>query len=381
MISIEKIIGNNKKVSTTYQALVDDVSIGDMILVDDGKIELKVKGIQQTEVTTEVVHGGMLKSKKGINLPYSNVSAPSMTPKDIADLEFGLEQNVDWIALSFVRKAADVLELKKRIAAEGKSIKVISKIEKPDAIKNIDEIIEASDALMVARGDLGVEIIMEEVPMVQKMIVRKCNQACKPVIIATQMMESMIDNLRPTRAETNDIANAVMDGADAVMLSAETAAGKFPIQAVMSMAKTIRTVEDMGDIYDKFYEIDQSSPTLHNDSVVLTACRLSKQIKSKAIVGMTTSGYTAFRISCHRPKANIFIFTSNRSLLTTMNLVWGVRAFYYDAMVSTDDTFSDIEKILKQKGHIDQGDVFISTASMPIHAKLRTNMLKVNIAE
>ena len=213
------------------------------------------------------------------------------------------------------------------------------------------------------------------------MIVKKCNRACKPVIIATQMMESMIDNLRPTRAETNDIANAVMDGADAVMLSAETAAGKFPVQAVKSMSRTILTVEDMGNIYDKFDEPQPDSPTVYSDSVVLTACRLSKQIYAKAIVGMTTSGYTAFRVSSHRPKANIFIFTSNRALLTSMNLIWGVRGFYYDAMVSTDDTFADIERILKEKGHIKKDDVFISTASMPIHAKYRTNMLKVNIAE
>lgn len=381
VITTEKIVGNSQKVSTTYKALVNDVSVGDMILVDDGKIELKVTAINGSEVVTQVVHGGVLKSKKGINLPFSNVSAPSMTPKDIEDMEFGLQNDVDWIALSFVRKAADVNELKARIKSFGKDIKVISKIEKPEAIKNIDEIIEASDALMVARGDLGVEIVMEEVPMVQKMIVKKCNEACKPVIVATQMMESMIDNLRPTRAETNDIANAVMDGADAVMLSAETAAGKFPVPAVLSMARTIRTVEQMGDIYDKFYDVNPKSNTVLSDSVVLTACRLSKQTNAKAIVGMTTSGYTAFRVSCHRPKANVFIFTSNRSLLTTMSLIWGVRGFYYDAMVSTDDTFADIEKILKDKGHIEKGDVFISTASMPIHAKHRTNMLKVNITE
>lgn len=381
-ITTEKMLGNSQKVSTTYQSLVDDVAIGDMILVDDGKIELKVKSINGREVVTEVVHGGILKSKKGINLPFSNVSAPSMTEKDIEDLAFGLENDVDWIALSFVRTAADVLDLKKRISAQGKQTRVIAKIEKPEAVKNIDEIIEASDALMVARGDLGVEIVMEEVPMVQKMIVRKCNKACKPVIIATQMMESMIDNLRPTRAETNDIANAVMDGADAVMLSAETAAGKFPIPAVLSMAKTILTVEAMGDIYYKTNEDqDPSSPTSYSDSVVRTACSLSEQTNAKAIVGMTTSGYTAFRISSHRPKANIFIFTSNKSLLTSMNLIWGVRGFYYDKMVSTDDTFADIERILKEKGHIEKGDVFITTASMPIHAKLRTNMLKVNITE
>lgn len=382
IITTEKMIGNSQKVSTTYQSLVDDVAVGDMILVDDGKIELKVKAINGKEVTTEVVHGGILKSKKGINLPFSNVSAPSMTEKDIEDLEFGLENDVDWIALSFVRKAEDVLDLKRRIAAKGKHIRVIAKIEKPDAIKNIDEIIDASDALMVARGDLGVEIVMEEVPMVQKMIVKKCNKACKPVIIATQMMESMIDNLRPTRAETNDIANAVMDGADAVMLSAETAAGKFPVPAVLSMARTILTVESMGDIYDKFYDdLDTDSPTSYSDSVVRTACSLSQQTQAKAVVGMTTTGYTAFRISGHRPKANIFIFTGNRALLTTMNLIWGVRGFYYDKMVSTDDTFTDIERILKEKGHIATGDVFITTASMPIHAKHRTNMLKVNITE
>lgn len=381
IITSEKMIGNSKKVSTTYKGLIGDVSIGDTVLIDDGKIELKVKEVRGEEVVTEIIHGGMLKSRKGINMPHSNVSAPSLTEKDLVDLEFGLENDVHWIALSFVRSAKDVVTLKKLIQEKGKQIRVISKIEKPEAMHNIDEIIEESDALMVARGDLGVEIVMEEVPMAQKLIVSKCNQACKPVIIATQMMESMIESPRPTRAETNDIANAVIDGADALMLSAETSTGNFPVKTVQSMARTIASVEKNADIYNKFYDADPDSPTFYSDSLVLTACRLSRQTRAKAIIGMTKSGYTAFRISCHRPKAHIFVFTDNRPLLNTMNLIWGVRGYYYDAVVSTDSTIADIENILKEKGHIKSGELFISTASMPIHMKLRTNMLKINLVE
>lgn len=381
IITSEKMIGTSEKVSTTYQGLVADVREGDTILIDDGKIELKAKQVRNNEVITEIIHGGMLKSRKGINLPHSNVSAPSLTEKDLIDLEFGLENNVHWIALSFVRSAKDVIALKKIIKDRGKNIRVIAKIEKPEAMKNIDEIIEVSDALMVARGDLGVEIVMEEVPMAQKLIVSKCNRACKPVIIATQMMESMIESPRPTRAETNDIANAVIDGADALMLSAETSTGSFPEMSVKSMAKTIASVEGNADIYDKFYDADPESATFFSDSLVLTACRLSRQTRAKAIVGMTVSGYTAFRLSCHRPKAEIFIFTDNKPLLNTMSLIWGVRGYYYTGMVSTDSTISDIENILKEKGHIKSGELFISTASMPIKMKLRTNMLKINVVE
>ena len=380
-ITTQEMIGNQSKVSTVYKNLPHDVSIGDMILIDDGKIELKVKEKNGEEVVTEVVYGGKLKSRKGINLPFTKVSAPCMTEKDLVDLEFGLEKEVEWIALSFVREAEDIRQLRKIINERKKVSKIIAKIEKPEAIKNIDEIISETDAIMVARGDLGVEIFMEEVPMAQKMIVRKCNRAAKPVIIATQMMESMIENPRPTRAETNDVANAVMDGADTLMLSAETAAGMYPVEVIKSMVNTVTSVERQADVYFKHDLPDENDPLFLNDAIVLAACRLAKASKAKAIIGMTQSGYTAFKVASHRPKANIFIFTSNVPLLNTMNLIWGVRGFYYDKEVSTDDTFSDIEEILKSKGHIKDGDVFITTASMPIQERGRTNTVKLNVVK
>ena len=253
VISTEEIIGNGSSVSTTYKNLATDVKVGDLVLVDDGNIELSVKSIDGADVTCVVKYGELLKSRKGINLPFTEVSAPSLTDKDREDLAFGIKHNVDWIALSFVRTAQDVRDLKAIIKSSGKDIRVIAKIEKPEALENIDEIIEESDALMVARGDLGVEIVMEEVPVAQKMIVEKCNLAAKPVIIATQMMESMIKNPRPTRAETNDVANAVMDGADALMLSGETAVGAFPLEVITSMKTTIMSIQTTANIYNNFY--------------------------------------------------------------------------------------------------------------------------------
>lgn len=381
IISTEEIIGNGSRVSTTYKDLATDVKVGDLVLVDDGNIELTVKSIDGADVACVVKYGELLKSRKGINLPFTKVSSPSMTDKDREDLAFGIEHDVDWIALSFVRTAQDVRDLKAIIKKSGKDIRVIAKIEKPEAIQNIDEIIEESDALMVARGDLGVEIVMEEVPVAQKMIVEKCNQAAKPVIIATQMMESMIKNPRPTRAETNDVANAVMDGADALMLSGETAVGAFPLEVITSMKTTIMSIQTTANIYNNFYDPLPSSDTYYNDNVVLTAADLSFQVNANAIIGNTVSGYTAFKLSSHRPEADIFIFTPNRKLLTKLSLLWGVRAFYYDSEVSTDETFKDHERILKENGHIKKGDVFITTASMPMGAGGRTNMLKLNIAD
>jgi len=381
IITTEEVVGNSERASTVYQDIVKDVKVDDVILIDDGKIELKIKEVKDKEVITEIIYGGKVKSRKGINLPFSNVSAPSLTEKDLKDLEFGLENDVDWIALSFVRKEEDIINLRKKIDAKGKHSKIIAKIEKPEAIKNIDRIIEETDAVMVARGDLGVEIFMEEVPMAQKRIVKKCNELAKPVIIATQMMESMIENPRPTRAETNDIANAVMDGADALMLSAETAAGMYPVEVIKSMVNTITSVEKQADVYFRHDPLDETDPLFLNNTLVLTACRLAKASRAKAIIGMTQSGYTAFRLSCHRPNANIFIFTSNERLLNTMNLIWGVRGYYYNKEVSTDDTFADVESILKEKGHIDTGDVFITTASMPIHERQRTNTVKLNLVD
>jgi pyruvate kinase len=381
IITTKQLLGNHEVVSTSYQNLPRDVKFGDMILIDDGKIELKVKEVRDTEVLTEIVYGGPLKSRKGINLPFSKVSAPSLTEKDLEDLQFGIKHDLDWIALSFVRKASDILALREIIDSHKSTSRIVAKIEKPEALSNIDEIIAATDAVMVARGDLGVEIWLEEVPMVQKMLVEKCNKAGKPVIVATQMMESMIENPRPTRAETNDVANSVMDGADAVMLSAETAAGKYPLEVIRSMVRTIASVEKNPNLYFRFREVDSASSIYINDSLVLAACKLAKEVGAKAIVGMTSSGYTAFKSSSHRPNANIFVFTGNKSLINKMNLVWGSRAYHYDKTDSTDDTISDVEAILKREGHVKQGEIFIFLASMPIHERARTNTLKINIVK
>lgn len=382
LITTEDVIGTSRQISTTYQELPSDVKSGDMILIDDGKIELHVEEVSGRVVKTRVIHGGIVKSRKGINLPMSNVSAPSLTDKDEEDLEFGLANDIEWIALSFVRTADDILSLKDKIRKACKNCKVIAKIEKPEALKNIDEIIAATDGIMVARGDLGVEIVMEEVPIAQKMMIKKCNEAGKPVIVATQMMESMITNPRPTRAETNDVANAVMDGADAVMLSAETAAGQFPVEVIKSMTRTVKAVEDSIDaIFYKHENVRNDSKTFLNDSIVLQACRLAKKVKADAVIGMTKSGYTAFRISSHRPKAQVFIFTDNMAMLTTMNLLWGVRCFFYDKMVSTDETFEDITSLLKDKGLLHEGNVSINTASMPIQQKHRTNTIKLHVVK
>ncbi|HYF66854.1 MAG TPA: pyruvate kinase [Ohtaekwangia sp.] len=381
VITTQELLGNNEIASTSYKTLPKDVKIGDVILVDDGKIELKVKEVREVDVVTEVIYGGPLKSRKGINLPFTKVSAPSLTEKDLEDLKFGIKHDVDWIALSFVRKAFDI-ESMRQLINESKSLsRIVAKIEKPEALSNIDEIIAATDAVMVARGDLGVEIWLEEVPMVQKMLVEKCNKAGKPVIVATQMMESMIENPRPTRAETNDVANAVMDGADALMLSAETAAGKYPIEVIRSMVRTVSSVEKNPQIYFRFRDVDPTSSIYINDSLVLAACKLAKDVGAKAIVGMTASGYTAFKSSSHRPNANIFVFTGNKSLINKMNLVWGTRAYHYDKTESTDETIADVESILKKEGHVKSGDTFIFLASMPIHEKARTNTLKINVVK
>ncbi len=381
IITTDEMVGNSEKASTVYTELPNDVQPGDVVLIDDGKLELKVEEVKGNEVHCLVVYGGKLKSRKGINLPKTHVSAPSLTEKDLKDLEFGLEEDVDWIALSFVRKAEDIHDLRRRINAAGRDCRIIAKVEKPEAIDNIDDIIEASDAVMVARGDLGVEILMEDVPIIQKMIVKKCNFAAKPVIIATQMMESMIDAPRPTRAETNDVANAVMDGADTLMLSAETAAGEYPVEVIESMKRIILSVEDDADVYNKNHVPDKDDPLFYNDSIVLASCRLSETARARAIIGMTASGYTAFKLASHRPRAHIFIFTHNRRLLPIINLIWGVRGFYYNSDVSTDKTFADIEQILKDKGHIHPGEVFVSTASMPLHERGRTNAMKLNIVK
>jgi pyruvate kinase len=380
-ITNDPVIGNASLVSTVYQNLPQDVLSGDRILIDDGNLEVIVDSTDGKNVNTTVIHGGILKSRKGINLPNTKVSAPSLTEKDLEDLEFGLSQDVDWIALSFVRSAADITDLRERIKAAGKDCKIVAKIEKPEALENIDSIIEATDAIMVARGDLGVEVPMEIVPLWQKKMVEKCKLACKPVIIATQMMESMIQNPRPTRAETNDVANAVLDGADAVMLSAETASGKYPVNAVKAMTSIITYLEENADVYHNLYKIPEDDETFHSNNLILMASRLSRNVKAKAIVGITSSGFTGLRLASHRPSANIFVFTRNKKLLTQMSLVWGIRTYYYESQVSTDATFTDIENTLQKDGHVKVGDIIINTASMPLKEKGKTNMLKIHLVE
>lgn len=382
IITTDELEGDSKKVSTVYKEIINDVVAGDTILIDDGNIELKTKAVQGNEVVTEVVHGGILKSRKGINLPDTNVSAPSLTEKDRKDLEFGLKQDLDWIALSFVRKADDIRELKKIISDAGSNARVVAKIEKPEALRNIDAIIEETDAIMVARGDLGVEIPMYEVPLWQKKMVEKCNMAAKPVIIATQMMESMIENPRPTRAETNDVANAVLDGADALMLSAESAAGKFPVEAVRKMSETIKSVEiESESIYNKYFDKQFESSTRVNDMLIRGACRLAENTSARALVCMTKSGYSGFRTAMHRSKSEIFLFTNNEKLLKQMCLVWGVKTYLYDSKENINQTLEEIEKKLVEIGQLKKGDIFINTASMPEHWYGHTNMMKISMVE
>ncbi|TLU98185.1 pyruvate kinase [Dyadobacter luticola] len=386
ILSNTEVLGTSEKVSTPYDGMYNDVKIGDRILMDDGKLEVLVTGLDGTDVVTEVIYGGYLKSKKGVNLPNTKVSMPSVTAKDYEDLDFGLEHNVEWVALSFVRTAAEVLKVKEYIATKGNTARLIAKIEKPEAIANIDEIIEATDAIMVARGDLGVELPAEEVPMIQKMIVDKCNKAGKPVIVATQMLESMIESPRATRAELNDVANSVLDGADAVMLSAETASGRYPILAVESMTRTIEKVESStNSIYFKHHAFVNENPGQYkfNDNVVMSACRLARDTHAAAIIGITRSGYTSFRLSHHRPKANLLIFTSNKVLMNQLALYWGTKVFYYDRDqgVSTDDLIEDIKLFLVEKGELTKGDVFINTLSMPVSRQRKTNTVKLSVVE
>ncbi|HET7819056.1 MAG TPA: pyruvate kinase [Bacteroidia bacterium] len=376
----EECMGDESKLYINYKHFPADVTPGENILINDGKFLLKVISTNKKNlVTAKVIQGGLLSSNKGVNLPNTKISLPCLTEKDHNDLKFALENNIEWIGLSFVRSMADVIDLKKTILQHKKYARVIAKIEKPEALKEIDKIIEMADGIMVARGDLGVEMPMEQVPLIQKMLVDKCINASRPVIIATQMMESMIENFSPTRAEVNDVANAVMDGADAVMLSAETSVGKFPVEVIDTMQRIISTVENENRIYFREHSPALKSPTFISDSICYNACVMAKHAPVTAIITMTNSGYTAYKISSHRPKANVFVFTDNRSLLTTLSLVWGVRGYYYNKYESTDRTMEDLKKFLKKEGHVKTGDLIINTASMPLAEKGRTNMLKLSL--
>lgn len=380
-ITTDELPGRPGLVSTVYKQFPQDVKKGELVLLDDGKLRLEVVGTDsRTEVTLRVLHGGMLNANKGINLPNTRVSLPCLTPKDRADLDFALENDVDWIGLSFVRSARDIIELKGIIQQREKHARVIAKIEKPEALKEIDEIIREADALMVARGDLGVEIPMEKVPLVQKDIIRRCLLQHRPVIVATQMMESMITSITPTRAEVNDVANAVLDHADAVMLSAETSVGRFPVEVVRAMNRILMEMESS----DAMFNVEQPDLELKDrmvtDTICMAAVRMAAAIDIKAIVTMTHSGYTAYKISSMRPKANVFAFTSNRRILNQLNLVWGVRAQYYDKTVSTDHTIADIKHILRSGRFVQKGDLVVNVASMPIAEQGMANMLKLSAA-
>ncbi|MDA1335440.1 MAG: pyruvate kinase [Bacteroidetes bacterium] len=373
-------VGQSGLVYTNYEQFAKDVKPGEPVLMDDGKLELRVLETDgKSEVKCEVVHGGVLRPRKGINLPSTAISLPSITQKDAVDLDFALEKDVDWIGLSFVRNAADIEELRSRIAEKGKHARIIAKIEKPEALADLDAILDATDAVMVARGDLGVEIPKQEVPLVQKDIIKRCMLQGKPVIVATQMMESMIEQSVPTRAEVNDVANAVLDGADAVMLSAETSVGAYPVEAVTAMTEIIESMEGHDAMY--YHERPPRSPEddrFISDSMCYNACRLAKRVNAKGIVTMTFSGYTAVQVASQRPKAFIYMFTANKRVLAQMSLVWGVSAFPYLKMVSTDHTIADIKFELTKMGVVQKGDFVIHLASMPIADAGMTNMLKLS---
>ncbi|MCZ4407741.1 pyruvate kinase [Cryomorphaceae bacterium 1068] len=371
--------GDSGKIYITYPQFAEDVKAGERILLDDGKLELEVVSTNGSdEVVTKVKHGGLLKNRKGVNLPNTKISLPCLTDKDLKDLDFVLDMDVDWVGLSFVRSARDIIELKHIIRSREKHARVVAKIEKPEAIQDIDDIVRETDALMVARGDLGVEIPLQNVPLVQKMLVTKALKSSKPVIVATQMMESMINDNTPTRAEVNDVANAVLDGADAVMLSAETSVGKHPVRVIEVMSAIVREVETSDEIYHhEEPPVESREDRYITDSICFNATRLSNRVKASAIITMTFSGYTGFKISSQRPKAEIFVFTGNKNILTQMSLVWGVKSFYYDKMVSTDHTIADIKYILKKKKLVSTGETIIHLASMPMNEQGMTNMLKL----
>jgi pyruvate kinase len=374
----EKCIGTAEKLYLSYQDFPKDVSIGDFILVDDGKIKLATLETNGRDtVKAKVIHGGILSSKKGVNLPNTKISMPSLTVKDIDDANFALDNNVDWIALSFVRSADDLTELKELIRQKKKSVRIIAKIEKPEALEDIDNIIDSCNGIMVARGDLGVEVPFDQVPLIQKDLVKRCRIMAKPVIIATQMLESMITNFRPTRAEANDVANAVLDGADALMLSAETSAGNYPVESIAAMQKIIDWTEK-GFIYNHEIVPKVNSRSFLPDSICLNACRMASQTNASAIVTFTFSGHTAFSISSHRPEAKIFVFTRNRNLLRKMSLVWGVRAYYFDEKETMDDSISYSIEFMKKLNFIENGDVVIHVGSTPFEEKGPTNMIKLS---
>ena len=384
IFTIEKMVGTNEKIYVSYPNLPTDVKVGERIFLDDGKMELSVvKVLNDKEVLMRVTLGGVLTPKKGVNLPDSVLTMPSMTEKDFADLEFIIAQKLDWVALSFVRKAEDIINLKKILKANNSKIKVIAKIEMPEALKNLRDIIVESDGVMVARGDLGVEVPIEQVPVIQKDIIRKCMHRAKPVIVATQMMESMLDRTKPNRSEVSDVANAVLEGADAVMLSGETATGLYPTLVVETMSKIIMEVEKTVYDYDRddILTPQPHSPSFVSDAICYSACKLAKDSQATALVGMTQSGYTAFMLSSYRPKSPLYIFSKERTLISQLSLSWGVRAFYYGEEESLDDIIFDQIEVLKQRGFVKPNDIVVNTGSTPVAMHLPTNIIKITKVE
>ena len=379
----EDVLGTASRVYMNYKEFPKDVNPGERILLDDGKLIFEVtKTDKNTEVEAVVVQGGPLKSKKGVNLPNTKVSLPALTPKDIKDALFAIENKVDWIALSFVRTPKDLEELQDLIAKHSDhKIPIIAKIEKPEAVENIDKIVAFCDALMVARGDLGVEVPAEEVPLIQKKLIHRAKTARIPVIVATQMMETMITSLTPTRAEVNDVANSVMDGADAVMLSGETSVGNYPVEVIETMTRIIKSVEDSPLIKVPLSQPNIRTKRFITKSICYHAAIMADAINAKAVTTLTNSGYTAFQISAWRPKSHILVFTSNKRILTQLNLLWGVRAFFYDKLVSTDDTIDDINKICVEKKYVNKGDMLVNLAAMPVVDKGMVNTLRISEIE
>ena len=379
----EKCVGTREKIYMSYEQFAQDVKVGERVMVDDGKLVFEVIATnKQDTVQLKTLYGGTLSSNKGVNLPNTKISLPSLTAKDEKDLRFILSQPaINWIALSFVRTPKDIKDLKRKVEAAGHDAKVMAKIEKPEAIEKIDKIIKASNAIMIARGDLGIEMAMEKLPVLQKQIIRKCIQWARPVIVATHMMDSMIKQPIPTRAEITDVANAVLDGTDAVMLSGETSVGKHPVKVVEAMNKIIEQAEQQYSLGMKKPVPSKKSRTFYSDAICFNAAKTAEEIEATAIIGMTSSGYTAFKVSSYRPEPKIYIFSDKEHMLSTLNLVWGVKCFYYDKFTTTDDTIADVVEILKMSGQVKAGDVIVNTGSMPLHRRFRTNMLKVTLVE
>ncbi|HER07457.1 MAG TPA: pyruvate kinase [Bacteroides sp.] len=371
--------GNDKEAYISYEQLPWEVKTGEKILVDDGKLVfLVLESNLKDRVTTRVIEGGLLSNRKGVNLPDTHLTLPGITDKDREDARFALEHHVDWIALSFVRKEQDVLDLKKILEEHPHQVHVMAKIEKPEALREIDGIIRVADGIMVARGDLGVEVEFHRVPMIQKNIIQKCTEQSKPVIVATQMMESMVNSPTPTRAEATDVANAVLDGADAVMLSAETSVGRFPVQTIRNMQKIINSTEIEDQFFFRLHAPLKELSTFLADSICYNAVMMAKQVNAAAIITLTHSGYTAFRISSHRPRAPIFTFTMNRELIRHLSLVWGVRTFYFRECDDVDEYIDYTVGFLVDNQLLHKGDLVVHVGSIPILEKGKTNMLKLS---